>query len=88
MHHNIVVFLELIVYMNYQKQQTPSGAWSILDCHKQYVFKERDSTYWDKINNNFQKPFKDPPLGRYGQNILMYVHSHEHLIPTNFRKIH
>ena len=28
----------------------------------------------------------DPPLGRYGQNILMHVPGHEHFIPTKFRK--
>ena len=28
----------------------------------------------------------DPPLGRYGQNILMHVPGHEHFIPNKFRK--
>ena len=28
----------------------------------------------------------DPPLGRYGKNILMHVPGHEQFIPTKFRK--
>ena len=28
----------------------------------------------------------DPPPGKYGQNIFMYVPGHEHFIPTKFRK--
>ena len=28
----------------------------------------------------------DPPLGGYGQNILMHVRGHEHFIPSKFRK--
>ena len=28
----------------------------------------------------------DPPLGGYGQTILMHVQGHEHFIPINFRK--
>ena len=28
----------------------------------------------------------DPPLGRYGQIILMHVPGHEHFIPTKFHK--
>ena len=28
----------------------------------------------------------DPPLGKYGRNILMHVQSHENFIPIKFRK--
>ena len=34
---------------------------------------------------NFASPWIRP-LGKYGQNIFMHVLSHEHFIPTKFRK--
>ena len=74
------------IWAPYLETRAPRGTDCSPEYNEHFFYKQDYPPPPPPPTLNLFLPHLDPPLGRYGRNILLQVQGHEHYIPTKFHK--